>query len=28
VVDNEKRRAVKGYVWAVHSPDTAEVFFH
>ncbi len=28
VVDNEKQRAVKGYVWAVHSPDTAEVFFH
>ena len=28
VINNEKQRAVKGYVWAVHSPDTAEVFFH
>lgn len=28
VIDNEKQRAVKGYVWAVHCPDTAEVFFH
>ncbi|HHV03051.1 MAG TPA: IS66 family transposase [Bacteroidales bacterium] len=28
VVDNEKKRAVKGYVWAVRSPDTGELFFH
>ena len=28
VVDNEKKRAVKGYVWAVRSPDTGEIFFH
>ncbi|MFA5240634.1 MAG: IS66 family transposase [Phycisphaerae bacterium] len=28
VVDNEKQRAVKGYVWVVNNPDTGEVFFH
>lgn len=28
IVDNEKKRAVKGYVWAVRSPDTGELFFH
>ena len=28
VIDNEKRRAVKGYLWVVRSPDTGEVFFH
>ncbi|MGB4671108.1 MAG: transposase, partial [Bacteroidaceae bacterium] len=28
VVDNEKKRAVKGYVWAVRSPVTGELFFH
>ena len=28
VVDNEKQRAVKGYIWAVRCPDTGELFFH
>jgi transposase/prefoldin subunit 5 len=28
VIDNEKRRAVKGYLWVVRSPDNGEVFFH
>ena len=28
VIDNEKRRAVKGYLWVVRNPDNGEVFFH
>ena len=28
VIDNEKRRAVKGYLWVVRNPDSGEVFFH
>lgn len=28
VIDNEKRRAVKGYMWVVRNPDNGEVFFH
>lgn len=28
VIDNEKRRAVKGYLWVVRSVDNGEVFFH
>jgi len=28
VIDNEKKRAVKGYLWVVRSPDNGEVFFH
>lgn len=28
VIDNQKKRAVKGYLWAVRNPDTGEVFFH
>ena len=28
VIDNEKKRAVKGYLWVVRNPDNGEVFFH
>ncbi len=28
VIDNDKRRAVKGYLWVVRNPDNGEVFFH
>ena len=28
VIDNEKKRAVKGYLWVVRDPDNGEVFFH
>ena len=28
VIDNEKHRAVKGYIWVVRNPDTGEVFFY
>lgn len=28
VIDNEKHRTVKGYVWAVRNPLTEETFFH
>ena len=28
VIDNEKRWAVKGYLWVVRNPDNGEVFFH
>jgi len=28
VIDNEKHRAVKGYMWAVRNPLTSEVYFH
>ena len=28
VIDNEKKRAVKGYLWVVRKPDDGEVFFH
>ncbi|HRT84672.1 MAG TPA: IS66 family transposase [Bacteroidales bacterium] len=28
VIDNDKRRAVKGYIWVVRNPDNGEVFFH
>jgi transposase len=28
VIDNKKRRAVKGYLWVVRNPDNGEVFFH
>jgi len=28
VIDNEKKRAVKGYLWVVRKPDNGEVFFH
>lgn len=28
VIDNEKKRAVKGYLWVVRSVDNGEVFFH
>jgi len=28
VVDNEKKRAVKGYLWVLRSPVSGEVFFH
>lgn len=28
VIDNEKRRAVKGYLWVIRNPDNGEVFFH
>lgn len=27
MIDNEKRRAVKGYLWVVRNPDNGEVFF-
>ena len=27
VIDNEKRRAVKGYIWVVRNPDNGKVFF-
>ena len=28
VIDNEKKRAVKGYLWVVRNPNNGEVFFH
>lgn len=28
VIDNEKKQAVKGYLWVVRKPDSGEVFFH
>ncbi len=28
VIDNEKKRAVKGYLWVVRNPGNGEVFFH
>ncbi len=28
VIDNEKKRAVKGYLWVVRKPANGEVFFH
>ena len=28
VIDNEKKRAVKGYLWVVRNPANGEVFFH
>lgn len=28
VIDNEKKRAVKGYLWVVRNPENGEVFFH
>ncbi len=28
VIDNEKHRAAKGYIWAVRSPETGEAFFY
>lgn len=28
VVDNEKKRAVKGYLWVLRNPVSGEVFFH
>ena len=28
VIDNEKKRTVKGYLWVVRNPDNGEVFFH
>jgi len=28
VIDSEKKRAVKGYLWVVRNPDNGEVFFH
>lgn len=28
VIDNEKKRAVKGYLWVVRNPVNGEVFFH
>ncbi len=28
VIDNEKKRAVKGYLWVVRDPVNGEVFFH
>lgn len=28
VIDNEKKRAVKGYLWVLRNPVSGEVFFH
>ena len=28
VIDNEKKKAVKGYLWVVRKPGNGEVFFH
>jgi len=28
VIDSEKKRAVKGYLWVVRNPDNGEIFFH
>lgn len=28
VIDNDKKRTVKGYLWVVRNPENGEVFFH